>query len=91
LIEKAESFFPSESVFEYQDNYNPNGEPCWWSGDFDGVRIPYAVTGSSVEYYVSLIRYFQKGEFNVAGTIQMQSSSIKIYCCRKTLRFIPIW
>ncbi len=76
LIEKAEAFFPPESVFENQDDYNPNGEPRWWYGDFDGIRIPYAITGSSVDYYVSLIRYFQKGEFDAAGTIRMQSASV---------------
>ena len=29
-------------------------EPLWWYAAFDGVRIPWAVTGDAVRYYVGL-------------------------------------
>jgi len=34
----------------------PDGPNIWWSSDFDGIRIPYAVTRDAVEYYTDRMR-----------------------------------
>ena len=34
-----------------------------------GIRLPYAITGASVEYYSNLIRLYRLGDFGTAETI----------------------
>lgn len=34
----------------------------WWYGDFDGVRLPYAVTMDAVRYYLGLAQAMGRGE-----------------------------
>jgi hypothetical protein len=36
----------------------------WWYDDFDGVRLPYAVTGDAVRYYLELTQAFGKGDWS---------------------------
>ena len=75
LVEKAESLFPpSDSIMSLQ-NYNvdeiPANESLWWYSTFDGVRIPYAITWEAVEYYLTLLDYYEEGLFEEAGTIDV--------------------
>jgi carboxypeptidase family protein len=34
----------------------------WWYGQFDGVRLPYAVTMDAVRYYLALIQTMARGD-----------------------------
>jgi len=79
IIAKAEACFPPEyQIIDPQDRDKlniPSGESLWWGGSFDGVRIPFAITGSAVEYYTRLIQLYKEGKFEEAGTIENISAS----------------
>lgn len=32
----------------------------WWTNDFDTVRLPYALTGEAVRYYIDLVATFKR-------------------------------
>lgn len=51
------------------------GEPPWWYSEFDGVRIPYAVTKSAVAYYLKVSEDFREGRPG-APLLGMKSSSL---------------
>jgi len=76
LIEKAESCFPPvEEVlkhYKYKDNIKDFDKNLWWYKKSDGVNIPYAITYSSVNYYINLINNFKKGKFKESGTAEMK-------------------
>ncbi len=80
LTEKAESLFPPVDTIMASYGFNafeiPQDESMWWSQTFDGVRIPYAITWSSVEYYRSLLNLYEQGLFEEAQTISMSSASL---------------
>ena len=44
----------------------------WWYGDFDGVRLPYAVTMDAVRYYLALIQAMARGDSSRTGGIPMK-------------------
>lgn len=46
----------------------------WWYGDFDGVRLPYAVTTDAVRYYLGLTQALGRGESSKAHVIRMKRS-----------------
>ncbi len=80
MLKLAEAIFPPKDMILQEDNgpisddaVNYTGT-LWWFTNFDGVRIPYALTGASVEYYKQLITYFQDGDFTSANTIDMNSA-----------------
>ena len=52
-------------------------EPLWWSSDFDGVRIPYAVTAGAVIYYQKLIQAFMRNDFSGSAGIKMITANLK--------------
>jgi len=59
LIAIAEAVYPPrEDVIEAYcgspEHLDPD-EPLWWYCGFDGVRIPYAITGDAVDYYSDLV------------------------------------
>lgn len=41
------------------------GELPWWTDQFDGVKIPGAITGEAIRYYIHIIRSMQKGDYSV--------------------------
>lgn len=46
----------------------------WWYGDFDGVRLPYAVTMDAVRYYLQLTQSFGRGDTTQTHGIRMKRS-----------------
>jgi protocatechuate 3,4-dioxygenase beta subunit len=46
----------------------------WWYGEFDGVRLPYAVTMDAVRYYLSLTQALGRGESSQTHGIRMKAS-----------------
>ncbi len=80
LIEKAEACFPPENDIKAAYFFTPpdsvHKEPLWWCDVFDGVRIPYGITGSSVAYYIDLIKDFQAGDFSQTGFYVFVSASV---------------
>jgi hypothetical protein len=45
----------------------------WWYGDFDGVRLPYAVTMDAVRYYLGLVQAMGRGEPTESNGIRMKA------------------
>lgn len=85
LLRIAESMYPpSETILlDLQQHHHspaslpdPGDEELWWTQTFDGVRLPYAITRSGVDYYLGLTEAFRAGEFDSVGTIAMLSSSL---------------
>ena len=80
LMRIAEATYPPhQSVVESDrsseaDKKAPN---LWWHGDFDGVRLPYAITTSAVIYYRQKIREFRAGDFKGSNNIEMLSAHMK--------------
>ena len=81
LIEKAEACFPPEidilESYFFTEPDSVHEESLWWCDIFDGIRIPYCITGSSVAYYTELIKSFQSGDFSGAGIFVFQSASVE--------------
>jgi carboxypeptidase family protein len=46
----------------------------WWYGDFDGVRLPYAVTMDAVRYYLQLTQSLGRGDTTQTHGIRMKRS-----------------
>jgi len=44
----------------------------WWYDEFDGVRLPYAVTMDGVRYYLALIQAVARGDSGQTGGIPMK-------------------
>ncbi|HYQ89801.1 MAG TPA: carboxypeptidase-like regulatory domain-containing protein [Candidatus Binatia bacterium] len=53
----------------------PGGKRLWWYDDFDGVRLPYAVTMDAVRYYLGLIQAFGTGDSAKTHNIRMKAAS----------------
>jgi len=47
----------------------------WWYGEFDGVRLPYAVTMDAVRYYLALIQATARGDSSQTGGIPMKRAN----------------
>ncbi len=43
----------------------------WWYDEFDGIRLPYAVTMDAVRYYLALIQALAHGDSSQTGGIPM--------------------
>lgn len=82
LIQMAESVYPNrEDVLAVEGHFVkeksiPAGEELWWYDAFDGVRIPYAITGDAVCYYRDLTLAFRKGDFTGSNGIRMLKSEL---------------
>ena len=85
LLRIAESVYPRKSdvlaagkkrngSLSAQDQADKN---LWWWNDFDGVRLPYAITTSSVVYYRQKIRGFRSGDFSGSHGIKMIYAHMK--------------
>ena len=82
LIQMAESVYPNrEDVLAVEghflkDKSIPAGEELWWYDAFDGVRVPYAITGDAVRYYRDLTLAFRKGDLAGSNGIRMLKSEL---------------
>ncbi len=81
LIATAESVYPARDdvLAEAETGWFgsdpatlPEGD-LWWYGDFDCVRLPYAITSETVAYYEGLIEQWQAGDFG-AGPVMGSAS-----------------
>ena len=82
LIRIAEETYPPpEAVLaagESPGNRAPSKQPrLWWYGDFDGVRLPYAITMDAVRYYLNLTQTLGQGKPPVPGGIKMKRSTFR--------------
>lgn len=70
MINIAESTYPPQTeVLEaikkayFKLEEVPQEDKLWWYSEFDGVRIPYAITAEAVDYYVNLVQGYRKQEW----------------------------
>lgn len=70
VINIAESLYLPSKVVKGEKNYispdslnaSVNEEDIWWRDNFDGIKIPYCLTKSAVNYYTELIEAFRKSD-----------------------------
>jgi len=75
IINLAESLYlPSKVVMGEKNqfsadslNASANEEDIWWRDNFDGIKIPYCLTKSAVNYYSELIEAFRKNDQEKLG------------------------
>jgi hypothetical protein len=48
----------------------------WWCSEFDGVRVPYAITKSAVAYYLEASDEFREAKPRIPFWIKMKMSSL---------------
>ena len=54
------------------------GSGTWWKGEFDGTRIPVAVTSEAVHYYLEKLDDFENGRwFTTSHGIEMLSAKLE--------------
>jgi len=84
IVDIAESLYlPREIVSDSQENsfqtedsvINYNIKDLWWRDNFDGIRKPYSLTKSAINYYIGLIESFRKNEFEEIGVYPQKSAS----------------
>lgn len=79
LLRKAEATYPPKARVLSDSaktlaRLNPaarHSKALWWWGEFDGVRLPYAITGGAVSYYLNQIQQFRHGNFRGSNGIKM--------------------
>ena len=80
LLGVAEGIYPpAKAVVSVADNHAERSkllreERLWWFGDFDGVRLPFAVTMDAVHYYLKLTQTFGRGDRTPPHQIPMIAS-----------------
>jgi hypothetical protein len=55
----------------------PSDTRLWWSSEFDGVRIPYAITDVAVAYYLSLSDALRRGDTAKTRGVRMSQSRLE--------------
>ena len=70
MITIAESTYPPRTeVLEavktahFKLDEVPQENKLWWYSEFDNVRIPYAITGEAIDYYVKLVQGYRRREW----------------------------
>ncbi len=77
IVNIAESLYlPMDIVIGHKSNSTENRN-VWWRDEFEGIRLPYSITKSAVNYYVNLIESFRKGEFEENGVHPQDSASFQ--------------
>ena len=85
LLARAEAIYPARDEI-LAASKSKNGRlsatdraatDLWWWSDFDGVRLPYAVTSGAVHYYRQKVHEFRRGDFRASKGIKMTSASLK--------------
>ena len=80
LIRIAEETYPPVDAVVAVAESHPGGhappaeERLWWYGEFDGVRLPYAVTLDAVRYYLGLTQALGRGDTTRTHGIRMKHS-----------------
>jgi hypothetical protein len=78
LIEKAEACYPpiDEELLHFEQNQDRilENDYLWWYSKSDGVKLPYTITNSAINYYINLIKKYQQGKFEEAGTLEMKKA-----------------
>jgi hypothetical protein len=80
LIRIAEETYPQAEAVLSIANSRPGREALskekrlWWYGEFDGVRLPYAVTMDAVRYYLRLTQALGRGDTTQTSGIRMKQS-----------------
>jgi hypothetical protein len=71
LVRVSESLFPPRDIVEAAAavaweglDEIPEVPDLWWTEEFDGIRIPYAITGPAVRYYMDLSEAWRRGDFS---------------------------
>lgn len=77
LIKIAESIYPRRISIRNQKTLVNNKDSLWWFNYFDGIKVPYAITGSAVKYYSDLINFYESEDFESAETIKNISAEFK--------------
>ena len=54
----------------------PDDPDLWWSAEFDGMRIPYAINALTIDYYLGLTEDFKSGDFSGVKGIEMLESDL---------------
>lgn len=81
LLRIAEALYPPRDTLEaaiqrakFKVGDLPDDGDLWWSSSFDGIRLPFAITGKAVRYYLGLTDSFERGDFEGSKGIRMESS-----------------
>ena len=85
LIRIAEETYPpAEAILSIAES--PPGREAlskekrlWWYGEFDGVRLPYAVTMDAVRYYLGLTQSLGRGYSTQTHGIRMRRSEFSYH------------
>lgn len=72
-----ETFPPREAVLAVAESrpgrHAPTeGDRLWWYDEFDGVRLPYAVTLDAVRYYLRMAQAMGRGDSARVGGLRMK-------------------
>jgi hypothetical protein len=85
LIRIAEETYPqSEAILPIAET-RPGAEALqkekrlWWYGEFDGVRLPYAVTMDAVRYYLGLVQAMGRGDSAPTNGIRMKRAEFSYH------------
>jgi hypothetical protein len=81
LTEKAESFFPPDSMVNELGFIDTSAiaESLWWYEELDGTRVPYAITGSAIEYYINRIRWYRQNTSSMISAYFKYNSTFEYY------------
>ena len=82
-IEKARQSSP-----HYRRAKTPLSYHLWWYDDFDGVRLPFAITAQGVNYYRNLLAAFRRGDFRGANGLAMSQARLDY---RAVIAFHRVW
>lgn len=79
-----ETYPPTEAVLSIAGS-RPGREALskekrvWWYDEFDGVRLPYAVTMDAVRYYLGLTQALGRGDTTQTNGIRMKRSTFSYH------------
>lgn len=83
LLKLAESVYAATDIVlqaaeeaHFKDDIRDATGPYWWTSRFDGVRLPYSITGRAIDYYLGLIKEFEEGDFTRTNGITMKKAEL---------------
>lgn len=80
LLRIAEEVYPpTKAVLSLADRHLDRKallreKRLWWYGEFDGVRLPYAVTTDAVRYYLAITQALARGDRSKTGGFGMKQT-----------------
>lgn len=79
----AESLYPPRDIVEAAADVAwqglreiPEVSDLWWTEEFDGIRLPYAITGPAVRYYMDLSAAWREGDFSGSRGLTVEWSQL---------------